>query len=129
MARPARLELATLCLEGRRSIQLSYGRAAESLHSKAFLDRTESIRVDIEFLWIVRGSRFSRRKFAGQMSGLAIRPADEYIPASTRVLGKFSIQNGRSVGAPQPKVLSFQHYPRILQPSEFAVFVAAIQRA
>jgi hypothetical protein len=26
MARPARLELATLCLEGRRSIQLSYGR-------------------------------------------------------------------------------------------------------
>ncbi len=27
MARPARLERATLCLEGRRSIQLSYGRA------------------------------------------------------------------------------------------------------
>jgi hypothetical protein len=27
VARPARLELATLCLEGRRSIQLSYGRA------------------------------------------------------------------------------------------------------
>ena len=26
MARPARLERATLCLEGRRSIQLSYGR-------------------------------------------------------------------------------------------------------
>jgi hypothetical protein len=26
MARPARLELATLCLEGRRSFQLSYGR-------------------------------------------------------------------------------------------------------
>ena len=28
MARPGRLELPTLCLEGRRSIQLSYGRAA-----------------------------------------------------------------------------------------------------
>ena len=27
MARPARLELATPCLEGRRSIQLSYGRS------------------------------------------------------------------------------------------------------
>jgi hypothetical protein len=27
VARPARLELATLCLEGRRSIQLSYGRS------------------------------------------------------------------------------------------------------
>ena len=33
MARPARLELATLCLEGRRSIQLSYGRIlAEFYH-------------------------------------------------------------------------------------------------
>ena len=30
MARPARLELATLCLEGRRSIQLSYGRYVDS---------------------------------------------------------------------------------------------------
>jgi hypothetical protein len=30
VARPARLELATLCLEGRRSIQLSYGRVASS---------------------------------------------------------------------------------------------------
>jgi hypothetical protein len=30
MARPARLELATLCLEGRRSIQLSYGRLIDS---------------------------------------------------------------------------------------------------
>src|SRR6267378_2088330 len=28
MARPGRLELPTLCLEGRRSIQLSYGRVA-----------------------------------------------------------------------------------------------------
>ena len=28
MARPGRLELPTLCLEGRRSIQLSYGRTA-----------------------------------------------------------------------------------------------------
>jgi hypothetical protein len=33
MARPARLELATPCLEGRRSIQLSYGRL---IHSKRF---------------------------------------------------------------------------------------------
>jgi hypothetical protein len=28
VARPGRVELPTLCLEGRRSIQLSYGRAA-----------------------------------------------------------------------------------------------------
>ena len=34
MARPGRLELPTLCLEGRRSIQLSYGRVAEHAHSK-----------------------------------------------------------------------------------------------
>src|SRR4051794_13336558 len=34
MARPARFELATLCLEGRRSIQLSYGRAERRKCSK-----------------------------------------------------------------------------------------------
>ncbi len=33
MARPGRFELPTLCLEGRRSIQLSYGRL---IHSKRF---------------------------------------------------------------------------------------------
>jgi hypothetical protein len=27
------------------------------LRSKAFLDRTESVRLDIEFLWVVRGLR------------------------------------------------------------------------
>jgi hypothetical protein len=35
VARPGRLELPTLCLEGRRSIQLSYGRAG-CLDSKSF---------------------------------------------------------------------------------------------
>ena len=30
MARPGRFELPTLCLEGRRSIQLSYGRYVDS---------------------------------------------------------------------------------------------------
>ena len=49
MARPARFELATLCLEGRCSIQLSYGRTAESHHSKTFPDRIESIRVGSGF--------------------------------------------------------------------------------
>jgi hypothetical protein len=34
MARPARFELATLCLEGRRSIHLSYGRI--HIDSKTF---------------------------------------------------------------------------------------------
>ncbi len=37
MARPGRLELPTLCLEGRRSIQLSYGRTSyELIQFKAF---------------------------------------------------------------------------------------------
>src|SRR6266853_5817964 len=36
VARPARLELATLCLEGRRSIRLSYGRVADT-DSKSFI--------------------------------------------------------------------------------------------
>ena len=42
MARPGRLELPTLCLEGRRSIQLSYGRAANS-DSKAFTTRINTV--------------------------------------------------------------------------------------
>jgi hypothetical protein len=32
VARPGRLELPTLCLEGRRSIQLSYGRIVFSFY-------------------------------------------------------------------------------------------------
>ncbi len=38
VARPGRLELPTLCLEGRRSIQLSYGRVGNS-DSKTFAFR------------------------------------------------------------------------------------------
>jgi hypothetical protein len=43
MARPARLELATLCLEGRRSIQLSYGRIGEHHHFKPVLKYLNSL--------------------------------------------------------------------------------------
>src|SRR5271169_3833765 len=53
------------------------GRTADRSHSKAFLDRTETIRLDIEFLCVVRSSRFQRRQFSGQMGELAIRPAGE----------------------------------------------------
>jgi hypothetical protein len=42
MARPARLELATLCLEGRRSIQLSYGPISYA-DSKPFTARVDAI--------------------------------------------------------------------------------------
>ena len=35
MARPARVERATLCLEGRCSIQLSYGRNGGNLNERA----------------------------------------------------------------------------------------------
>ncbi len=40
MARPGRLELPTLCLEGRRSIQLSYG-------------RIETARLILEHFWTI----------------------------------------------------------------------------
>jgi hypothetical protein len=43
MVRPARLELATLCLEGRRSIQLSYGRIGEHHHFKPVLKYLNSL--------------------------------------------------------------------------------------
>jgi hypothetical protein len=36
MARPGRFELPTLCLEGRRSIQLSYGRAPTLILNQLF---------------------------------------------------------------------------------------------
>ena len=42
MARPGRLELPTLCLEGRCSVQLSYGRAANP-DSKAFTVRMNTV--------------------------------------------------------------------------------------
>ena len=42
MARPGRLELPTLCLEGRRSLQLSYGRVAHHDFT-AFVRRTETV--------------------------------------------------------------------------------------
>ena len=55
MARPARLELATPCLEGRRSIQLSYGRAANP-DSKAFAPRVNTV---LDGLTFCRRSRRS----------------------------------------------------------------------
>src|SRR6267154_5926467 len=42
VARPGRLELPTLCLEGRRSIQLSYGRILD-LDSKTFIAKKSMI--------------------------------------------------------------------------------------
>jgi hypothetical protein len=42
MARPGRLELPTLCLEGRRSIQLSYGRTS-CIDFKSFIGRYNTI--------------------------------------------------------------------------------------
>src|SRR5258706_13772000 len=42
VARPGRLELPTLCLEGRRSIQLSYGRILD-LDSKTFRVRQDTV--------------------------------------------------------------------------------------
>ena len=44
MARPGRFELPTLCLEGRRSIQLSYGRIS-CIDSKSFIGRDDTILV------------------------------------------------------------------------------------
>jgi hypothetical protein len=42
MARPPRFELGTLCLEGRRSIQLSYGRTSYA-DSKSFIANKDTI--------------------------------------------------------------------------------------
>src|SRR5260370_1637294 len=55
MARPGRLELPTLCLEGRRSIQLSYGRS-RFIDSKPFTARDDTV---LEALILCRGGRRS----------------------------------------------------------------------
>ena len=52
MARPGRFELPTLCLEGRRSIQLSYGRISY-VDSKSFIAGDDTI---LEALSICRKS-------------------------------------------------------------------------
>src|SRR5882724_6608430 len=44
MARPGRFELPTLCLEGRRSIQLSYGRSTEGFSLRPFLSQSQRAR-------------------------------------------------------------------------------------
>lgn len=49
MARPARFERATLCLEGRCSIQLSYGRTLYSLnfiHARPIVQALKSVPIN-----------------------------------------------------------------------------------
>src|SRR5208337_3685321 len=48
VARPARLELATLCLEGRRSIQLSYGRG-DYRYCSIELETSDAVRLEERF--------------------------------------------------------------------------------
>jgi hypothetical protein len=55
MARPGRFELPTLCLEGRRSIQLSYGRAGY-VDSKSFIVGSDTILDSLTFYRKGRGS-------------------------------------------------------------------------
>ena len=55
MARPGRFELPTLCLEGRRSIQLSYGRIGE-FDSKSFIAQNGTILEGLTFFGKGRGS-------------------------------------------------------------------------
>jgi hypothetical protein len=68
VARPGRFELPTLCLEGRRSIQLSYGRAANP-DSKAFTPRVNTV---LNGLTFCRRSRRSVQVSSGCILGYTI---------------------------------------------------------
>jgi hypothetical protein len=56
MARPGRVELPTLCLEGRRSFQLSYGRVVNS-DSKTFMFHSNTVLEESTFCGKGRHSR------------------------------------------------------------------------
>ena len=87
MARPGRLELPTLCLEGRRSIQLSYGRIS-FIDSNRFTPLTNSVLDALTFYAKGRSSRLvnlERRFFNLEQPRtltrevlLAVRPACRY---------------------------------------------------
>ncbi len=59
MARPGRFELPTLCLEGRRSIRLSYGRTS-FIDSKPFIRRRNPVLDGLTLCDQDRGSIESR---------------------------------------------------------------------
>ena len=70
MARPGRLELPTLCLEGRRSIQLSYGRilnfdsktcyvSAEHCFGECFSGPCARLIGERRIFWMARNKRFT----------------------------------------------------------------------
>src|SRR5260370_31888272 len=61
MARPGRLELPTLCLEGSCSLHLSYGRVG-CIDSKSFMATSDSI---LEALTLCRMGRRSIQLFSG----------------------------------------------------------------
>jgi hypothetical protein len=76
VARPGRLELPTLCLEGRRSIQLSYGRVlnfdsktcyvwTEHCFGKCFKSTCARLIGERRIFWMERSKRFklSRAKW------------------------------------------------------------------
>ena len=103
MARPEGIEPPTLCLEGRRSIRLSYGRAGCN-DSKSFIAGNDTV---LEALTFYRRGRRSIQlnygRTAQPLSHQAGTATSSTAPLST--LGPCGPDRARSDGISQPKAI------------------------
>src|SRR6266851_7528429 len=103
MARPGRLELPTLCLEGRCSIRLSYGRS-RLIDSKPFVLRVETFLGALTLC--SKGRRYNQLNYEHTAQPLfhQVRTAIlSNAPPST--LGPFGPDGARSDGISKPKAI------------------------
>src|ERR1700704_3589290 len=103
LARPEGIEPPTLCLEGRRSIRLSYGRAG-CIDSRSFIADNDTI---LEALIFHRNGRCSIQLNYGRTAQLLSHPTSPATSSTAplSILGPFGPDGARSDGISQPKAI------------------------
>jgi hypothetical protein len=93
MARPGRLELPTLCLEGRRSIQLSYGRTADCFNFNVFWECISTVNAAlVQFSFgVLPLAHPSNRAVSSALHPLPTGPARPFSPLNRVLLPNQSI--------------------------------------